>query len=242
MDHAQTADVADNLELAQGLPQDTGGGSLAFSDTTSLDVSGYEFELTANPTPNLRLQASYGRPDSRIVDYYPGSRAYFAANSAAWNAVLNNESLDPVLRNDLRTKLAEVQDKLDQSVPGTRQERLVDYTASLFANYTFTQDALDGFSIGAGISQTGSAYAATYEGEEYFGTKIESTYAVLAYETDWGRARVRLALNIDNILGDTDPIITSYHWGYADRSGTHIPDGYYFQNPRTYRLTARFTF
>lgn len=228
--------------LALGNSPESGNGGLAYSDTTSLDVSGYEFEITANPTPNLRLQATYGKPDSRIVDYYPDTRAYFAANSAEWNSVINNASLDPTLRNDLQTKVTEVDTKLAQSLPGARQEKLVDYTASFFANYTFTQDRLDGFSIGAGVSQTGAAYAATYEGEEYFGSKIENTYAVLAYETRWGRARVRLALNVDNILDDADPIITSYHWGYMGRDGTHIPDGYYFQNPRTYRLTARFTF
>ena len=228
--------------LALGNSPDSGNGGLAFSDTTALDVSGYEFEVTANPTSNLRLQATYGRPDSTIVDYYPGSRAYFASNSAAWNTVATNAALDPVLRNNLVTNIASVQDKLDQSTPGTRQERLVDYTASVFVNYTFTQDTLKGFSIGGGASQTGQSYAATYEGREYFGSDIKNTYAVIAYETTWGRARVRLALNVDNVLDETDPLITSYHWGYQDQAGTHIPDGYYFQNPRTYRLSARFTF
>ena len=231
-----------NFNRAQGLSPDVGNGGLAYSDTTSLDVSGYEFEVTANPTPNLRLQATYGRPDSRIVDYYPDTRAYFTANLPQWTTVINNPAFDSVERNNLQTKVTEVETKLSQSLPGARQERLVDYTASFFANYTFTQDRLDGFSIGAGASYTGSAYAAIYEEREYFGSDIMNTYAVIAYETKWGRARVRLALNIDNLLDKHDPIVTSYHWGYTDRSGIHIPDGYYFQNPRTFRLSARFTF
>ena len=234
--------VWQKYNLARGLTPDAGNGGIAFSDTTALDVKGYEFEVTANPTSNLRLQATYGKPDSRIVDYYPGSRSYFTANAAEWTSTINNAALNPVLRNDLRTKIAEVQDRLNQSTPGTRQERMVDYTASIFANYTFTQDTLNGFSIGAGASRTGQSYAATYEKREYFGSDIKNTYAVLAYETRMGRARVRFALNIENVLGDEDPIITSYHWGYTDQAGTHIPDGYYFQNPRTYRLSARFTF
>ena len=50
------------------------------------------------------------------------------------------------------------------------------------------------------------------------------------------------ALNVDNLLDEDEPIVTGYHWGYADASGRHIRDGYYFQDPRTFRLSARFTF
>jgi outer membrane receptor protein involved in Fe transport len=53
---------------------------------------------------------------------------------------------------------------------------------------------------------------------------------------------MRFALNIDNVLDKKDPIITGYHWGYTDPSGTHIKDAYYFQAPRTFKLSARFTF
>jgi outer membrane receptor for monomeric catechols len=228
--------------LAKGLPSESGNGSIAFSDTTSLDVTGYEFEITANPTKNLRLQANYGKPDARIVDYYPMSRAYYAANLATWNAVVNDSSLDATKRNDLFTKLAEIKNTLDQALPGAKNPGLVKYTASVFANYTFTDDVLKGFSVGGGLAYTGKSYAATYDKQEYYGSKVRNSSLVLAYETKFRSIPTRIALNVDNVLGDEDPVVTSYHWGYVDSAGTHIKDGYYLPAPRSFRLSVQLTF
>lgn len=224
------------------LARDPNKNDLAFSDTTSLDVTGYEFELTANPTKNLRLQASYGKPDATIVDYYPGSRAYVTANLAAWNAVVNNATLDPARRDSLRAEIAGVQNALAQALPGAKNQGLVKYTSSVFANYTFTDDTMKGFSAGGGVSYTGRSYAGIYDAKTYYGYTTTSTAAVFAYETKFNGIPMRLALNIDNVLDDKKPVVTSYHWGYTDTAGTHIKDGYYLPAPRTFRLTARFTF
>jgi outer membrane receptor protein involved in Fe transport len=219
----------------RGVPIREGFGSLAYSDTTSRDVYGYEFELTANPTESLRIQASYGLPEAKVVDFYPGAREHFAQHSATWA---------PVAANDvtLRNRISEVQNRLDQSVSGATQERTVDYTASVFAHYTFLGDFLRGFSVGLGASRIGKTYAATYEGEAYYGDTVTYTNAVVAYETKFGNVGARFAINVDNILDDDDPIVTGYHWGYTDRQGRHIKDAYYFQDARTIRLTAQFTF
>jgi hypothetical protein len=103
-------------------------------------------------------------------------------------------------------------------------------------------DALDGFSIGAGASHTGRTYAATYAGEEYFGSSVRSVSAVLAYDTTIGRAKVRFAVNVENLLDYDDPLVLDYHNDFTDPSGRHIRNGYYYQIPRTFRFTARFTF
>lgn len=215
------------------LPRDTTRTGLSYSDTTSLDVTGYEFEVTANPTESIRLQASFGKPDARVVDYYPQSRAYFAAHEATWAAVNS-----PVVA----TEVANVRDKLNQSTPGTLQQGLVDYTASLFVNYTFLGDTWKGFSIGGGASRIGRTYAATYDGQRYYGSSVTTTSLVLAYETRLGRFPARIALNVDNVLDEDDPIVTSYHSQYVDRSGTHIRENYSLLAPRTYRLSMRLSF
>lgn len=227
--------------LATGKPQDSGFGSIAYSDTTSLDVTGYEFEVTANPTSNLRLQASYGLPDAKVVDFYPMVRAHVAANLATWQQAVSSTT-DAQKKSDLQNALAQVQDKLVQSTAGTPQEQSVDYTASFFANYTFSDTVLKGWSVGAGGSYTGKKYLATYDGIKYYGDALDTYNAVIAYETRFGRVHARFALNVDNVFDASDPVVTSYHWGYTDPSGRHIRDGYYFQAPRTFRLSARFTF
>jgi outer membrane receptor protein involved in Fe transport len=224
-----------------GKNQDDGFGSIAYSDTTSLDVTGYEFEVTANPTPNLRLQASYGLPDATVVDFYPMARAHVAENLSTWQNALNSAPAGQ-LKSDMQNRLADAQNQLAQAKSGGPQQGSVDYTASFFANYSFTDTALKGWSFGGGASYTGKAYLASYDNLAYYGNSFHTYNAVVAYETRFGSVRARFALNIDNVLDFNDPIVTGYHWGYADSSGRHIRDGYYYVNPRTFRLTARFTF
>jgi hypothetical protein len=65
---------------------------------------------------------------------------------------------------------------------------------------------------------------------------------VLAYDTHVGRAKARFALNVENLLNYNDPLVIDYHNDYTDQSGRHIKNAYYYQTPRTVRLTARFTF
>lgn len=227
---------------AQNIPTNSGNGNMAFSDTTSLDVQGYEFEITANPTKNLRLVASWGTQDTSKVDYYPDSRAYFAANSAAWNAVVNNAALDAVKRGNLRSEIASVQNALDQAKPGAKQDGQLKYTVAFFANYTFTDEMLKGFELGGGASYAAKPYAGVFDGVEYYGDSRLSTTLTLQYHTKVASVPLHLALYIDNVLDDQDPLVTSYHWGYTDSAGRHIKDGYVLRAPRTFRLAARFEF
>ncbi|WP_415910843.1 TonB-dependent siderophore receptor [Oleiharenicola sp. Vm1] len=227
---------------AQGNPTNSGNGNMAFSDTTSLDVKGYEFEITANPTKNLRLQASYGTQNTSKVDYYPDSRAYFSSNLAAWNAVVNNAALDAAKRTTLRSEIANVQNALDQAKPGSKQDGQLKYTAAFFANYTFTDRMLKGFEAGAGVTYAAKPYAAVYDNVTYYGDSRLTTNLTLQYHTKIASVPTHFALYIDNVLDDQDPWVTSYHWGYTDSSGRHIKDGYVLQAPRTFRLAARFEF
>lgn len=214
---------------------------LAYSDSTSRDVSGYEFEITANPTNSIRLQASYAIPDTKIVDYYPDSRAYFSENLATWNqgiAVAETE----LSAENLRSAIAGVQNALDQAVSGAKESGVVKYTASLFVHYTFPEDLIKGFSMGAGFSRTGRAYAGIYDGEEYYSSDVTNTNAMIAWETTVRGIPTRFAVNVDNLLGEEDPIVTGYHWGYTGRDGKHVGTEFYLPAPRTVRFTARFTF
>lgn len=227
--------------IARGLSGAAGLGSLSYSDTVSLNATGYEFEVTANPRSDLRIQASYSRPDTEVVDFYPMTRAHVAENLAAWTAQVGSTA-NAAQAADLRNGIASVQDKLTQTVAGSPQQGTVDYTASVFANYTFTREHLKGLSFGAGASYTGQSYQAVYDGVSYYGSPVRSVHAVLGYEMKFGKVLARFALNVDNVFDYHEPIVTGYHWGYADASGRHIRDGYYFQDPRTFRLSARFTF
>lgn len=227
---------------AQNLATNSGNGNMAFSDTTSLNVQGYEFEITANPTKNLRLIASYGTQDTSKVDYYPDSRGYFAANLATWNAVVNNSALDSTKRNTLRSEIASVENALAQATPGTKQDGQLKYTVAFFANYTFSGQMLKGFEVGGGATYAAKPYAGILDNEVYYGDSRLTTNLSLQYHTKIMSVPTHFALYVDNVFDDQDPWVTSYHWGYTDSSGRHIKDGYILQAPRTFRLAARLEF
>lgn len=218
------------------VPERTG---LTYDDTEALHVSGYEVDITANPTNNLRLSFTYSKPESKIVDALPGARAYFANNLSTWNAVVGGAS---TAATDLRNKITSAQNTFTQTSVGKTKRGVVDYTASVFANYTFTAEALKGFSVGGGMTFTGKQYLEDFDGTPYFGSSQTSTALVFAYETKIAKIPTRIALNIDNVFDKKDPVITGYHWGWVDDSGRHIPNSYFLPAPRTFRLSARFTF
>lgn len=224
---------------ATGTTVDTALTSLAYDDTEDLEVSGYEFEITANPTKNLRLQASFSLPESEIVNALPGQRAYYAQNFAQWDAAANLGNPDAAT---LRNELTNAQRILDQNTAGKDKVGLVKYTASLFANYTFREGALDGFSMGGGVSQIGEQYVGEIRGEKFYSSERLTTQLVFAYETEFRTFPVRLALNVDNVLNDRDPIFTGYDSSWLAADGRPVVSGYYFPNPLTVKLSARITF
>ncbi|HWA88074.1 MAG TPA: TonB-dependent receptor plug domain-containing protein [Opitutus sp.] len=225
--------------LASGQPADSANTTLSFDDTESLDVTGYEAEVTANPTRSLRLQAGYSKPDAKVVEAMSGQRAYYAANLATWNSAASGTSPDATT---LKNLLTNAQTLLDNNLAGSTKTGLVKYTANVFANYTFLDGALKNFSAGAGVAQTGRQYLTTIGGSKWYSSTRTITSAVVAYEFDLRNIRTRIALNVDNLFNKRDPIITSYDGGWKDAAGAPIPNGWYFQTPITFRLSARLMF
>jgi outer membrane receptor protein involved in Fe transport len=234
-----------NYYDALGLAYVTSRTALSYDDTEALKVSGTELDLTANPTQSLRLSATYGKPDSKIVEALAGQRGYYAANLAAWTSASSGTSTKA---SDLRNQIASAKNTLDQNTAGKIKGGLVDYTASFFANYTFLGENLKGFSVGGGMTFTGKQYVGDYGAPDgspkfpYYGSARQTTAAVFAYDTKFGKIPAHFALNIDNVLDEKDPLITSYHWGWVDNANHSIPNGYILPAPRSYTLTARFTF
>lgn len=223
---------------ARGEARDAALGSLSFTDIQSLHISGYEFEVTANPTKSLRLQGSFSKPESEIVEALADQRAYYAANYAKWDAAAN---LGNTAATNLRTALVNGQTTLDNNVAGKTVTGLADYTANLFANYSFLAGPLEGFSIGGGFSRTGRQYSTIIRNETYYRDARDSTNLVLAYKTKFGRVAARFSLNVTNLLDETDPVISSYDGSWRDSSGKAIANGYFLPTPRTFRFSASFS-
>lgn len=225
--------------IATGQAPDSAKTTLSYDDTEALDVTGYEAEVTANPTRNLRLQAGFAKPDAKIVEAMAGQSAYFATNQGTWNTAASGSTPDDLT---LKNLLTNAQALLDNNVAGAKRTGLVKYTANIFANYTFLENSLKGFSIGAGVAQTGKQYLGMFSNVSSFSATRTTVNAVVAYDTKIHGLGTRFAINVDNLLNKHDPIVTSYDGGWKDSAGNPIPNGWYFQAPITIRLTARVSF
>ncbi len=215
--------------------------TLAYDDTEALHVSGYEFEITANPTKQLRLQASYGLPDSEFIDALPGQRAYYAANFAAWDAAAKLTT-NPAASTALRNTLTNSQVTLDNNVAGRTRTGLVKFTSNVFANYSFSEGALRGFSLGGGLARTGRTYVSTIRTTKYYRGEQTTTSLRFGYNTKLRGIPTRLSLNVENVLDDLDPIVSSFDGGYRDPNGVAIANGFILRAPRTLKFSTRFTF
>lgn len=233
--------IWNNYFDARGEARNPQLGSLAYDDTEALHVRGYEFEVTANPSRQLRVQAGYGRPDSEFIDALPGQRTYYAANFAAWDAAARL-NVNPAAATALRNALTNAQVTLDNNVAGRTRTGLVRYTANVFANYTFNEGALKGFSVGGGGARIGRTYVATIRNSKYYRDEQITSSLRFGYNTKLLGRPTRLALNVENVLNDRDPLVSTFDGGYRDTAGNAIPNGFILRAPRTVKLTARFTF
>ncbi len=212
--------------------------ALSFDDVESLKVSGYEFEIVANPIEGLRLQVGFAKPDSEIVEAMAGQRVYWAIHYDTWDAAAAGDSSEA---SELRNALNDGQNLLDQNAEGKTKIGLVDYTANFFAHYTFRDGIFGGFSLGGGATFIGQQYVGEVLDAPRFMDERVSANLVLAYDTQLWETPTKIALNIDNVLGDDAYIASSYDGAWLS-GGRPIQNGYYFPAPRTTRLTVSMDF
>jgi iron complex outermembrane receptor protein len=121
---------------------------------------------------------------------------------------------------------------------------LVKYTASFFGTYTFPQEWLKGFSVGAGVTALGKQYGNPQDkvnNERILSPGYSVYKAMVAYATSLnigGRAiKTKFQLNVDNVLGKETLIYRSYQ----TYGGSLVQSmDYDFLDPRRFTLTVSF--
>ena len=185
---------SDINEIAQANPIDdlTQGGinarGLAIPPTSTLDiiqsnVSGWEFELTANMNRNWRVSLNGALAEGYQVGTFPFVQAYMEANDALLRQVVqdagglfngNTATFDPSISVDRSPEGPDAVDAYNSiqaslaTISAEKQElyRLVSATANVFTDYTFRSGRLKGLRVGAGIN---------YRGQEAIGYKGADT-------------------------------------------------------------------
>jgi outer membrane receptor protein involved in Fe transport len=201
-------------------------------DTYSILAKGWEVELVANPTKNIRLIAHYSRPKGEKTNNGPNGVRYFAQHLADWQAVAGGSSTES---QKLAQDLATAQTNFGIWGNPTLAAGVPDAQWNAFATYTFTEDALRGFDIGFGIQHTGSRRIDQTSETTSFNTET----LVLGYETRFNAfnrdLHTRFQLNVDNIFGNDTLVFQT------SASGSPVLD-YNFIPPRKVTLSATLEF
>ena len=89
--------------------------SLSYRDTQDLTGDGYEFDLTANPTRNLRFTANLALPKTSAVDLEPGLLGYYNTNLKQWQDGTAGSTNPNQVTNDTTT----IRNYIAALTPGT---------------------------------------------------------------------------------------------------------------------------
>ena len=232
---------------------DPNGHRAGGRDTRAQSSDGWEFELTANPTDNWRISFNVSKTDNAVSDLGTHLNSYIKKHRSEWEqwrSTPYDTSRSPgFLGNNTVGDLIDGLDNLMAVVKageGVTETNIRPWNANLFTAYTFSDGPIRGLTIGGGVKYRGDAVLgvnpATLENPKAQIFKGNSYYlanAMLAYEFEMKGIPVRLQLNVDNLLENNDKQVLASN--YNTTTGQLEPF-YYFLEPRSYSLSARFSF
>jgi len=217
--------------------------NMNYVDTYDVKYTGMEFELTASPTKNFRIQAHYSVPKGEKTNDGPNAAAYYAKNISTWQAVASGSS---AAATKLASSLTQAKNNIDAVSKPVTTGHLIKYMANVFGVYSFTEGILEGFEVGGGASALGKQYGNpwdTVNGERSLSPGYTTYSGMLAYTTHFGlgghKVRTKLQLNVDNLFGKDTLIFMNYQ-SYG--SGQAIGMDYNMVAPRKLTFSANFQF
>lgn len=220
--------------------------TVAFRDTQDQKGDGYEFDMTANPTRNLRFTANLALPKTSAVNLQPGLTGYYAEHLAAWQAGAAG-SLNPTqVNNDINT----IRNTLSALTPGTPLNNTYKYTGNLYATYNIPSGVLKNVSVGGGANFRGKAKVASTLASAYEYLYAESYYLVSAHATYRHRfsnkLNARFQLNVSNVLDSRKQIFNNYGTfrvsNLAANPLNQVPNTIRMPEPRKFTLSTTFDF
>ncbi|HUL52118.1 MAG TPA: TonB-dependent receptor plug domain-containing protein [Opitutaceae bacterium] len=204
---------------------------MQYNTIYDVEYKGFEFDMTANPTKNIRLQVHYALPKGeRTNDGIDGLR-YFTQHLSEWQAAASGGS---AASQKLASDLATAQHNYTIWAIPTLAGGVVKSMWNAFATYSFKDDALKGLDIGFGATQTGARQIDQVNRTTAYTTESLLLGYSRAINTMGHKLNARLQLNVDNLFGNKTLVFQNYN-------GTQ-PMDYNFIPARKVTLTARFEF
>jgi hypothetical protein len=222
-------------------------------DSQTTMGEGYEYELTANPTPRWRLSANFSDTKQVTSNIQPRNGAYVEANRALWEAnaaiplapggagVPTTDSLTGQ-PSTIATAIRTIDNLYDgfRQAEGQSRRQLRRYNGNFFTTYTFGGDSgwLRDLTVGGGANHRGKGvvgYDTTRNNEPIYGNAYTLANLMLARNFRLSpKVRLRVQFNIDNLLDEDDPIIVD-----ADQIRAYRV---ILQTPRRWAVTTTFNF
>jgi iron complex outermembrane receptor protein len=214
-----------------------------YRDRLDYKASGYEAEVTANPTKALRLFANISFPKTSQTNTIRGTRAYFAAHIDEWQKFADDPANTNV-RTNILNQITTLRARLDAAAEGRALNGTQKYTANIFANYTIQRSALKGLRLGTGANFIGRRLIGNQLNKPfdfYYGEARHVVTATAGYDFKVRKIPVNVQLNVSNVLDYSRPVFT----GSATNAVTNnfaVGNGYYYEDPRKFTLVTQIKF
>jgi hypothetical protein len=202
---------------------------MQYNTTYDVEFKGVEFEVTANPTKNLRLQLHYSSPKGQRTNNGTEAVAYFNQHLAEWQTVAGPSTS---FTQKVASDITNAQKSFAVAAIPTLAAGVPKDQFNAFVTYSFTEDTLKGLDIGFGATEEGARQL-----DQVNRTPAYTTYSMLVgYSTSFvamdHKLHTRFQLNVDNLFGNDTLVFQGYN-------GTTGMD-YNFIPPRKLTFSVKF--
>lgn len=182
--------------------------AMNYVDTYSVEQKGVEFEVTANPTKNIRIQAHYSAPKGERTNNGPNGVRYFAEHLADWQAAAGGSSAQSL---KLKADLTQATNDLKTWAIPTLAGGVVKNMWNVFGTYSFTDDTLKGLDVGFGLARTGARQIDQVNRT----TPYTTGSLLLGYSMNTHvmgeKLHTRYQINVDNVFENQDLVFQNYN-------------------------------
>jgi hypothetical protein len=230
-------------------------------DTQAMVSEGYELELVANPTRQLRVALNLKNAETEVSNLFPHLTSYFATHREEWLSPANaNRVVGSGFGNSSGLTVAEVVGNAELLLRTVKapegRSPVMDrrITGNVFAKYSFDSGFLKNFAIGGGAnyrSKAVLAYRIQTDQQAAYTPAYTDFNALLQYSGRFWSDKIRytLQLNVDNLTDNQDPQAVSGGQpvpGNAAHALLPTVDGvvpfFTLPLPRRFSLSATFVF
>ena len=230
-------------------------------DTQATVSKGYELEIVANPTRQLRLSVNVKNAETKVSNLFPHMTAYIAEHRDTWLSPNNaNRIVGSGYGSASGLTVAQVVQNTDLLLRTVKapegRSPVMDrkIMGNMFAKYSFNSGFLKNFAVGSGANYRGRAvlaYRIQTDQQAAYTPAYTDFNALVQYSGRFWSDKIRytLQLNVDNLTDNQDPQAVNGGQavpGNAAQSILPSMDGvvpfYILPEPRRFSLSATFTF